>query len=108
MPAREGIPEKFTTRQGEIFTSKFSSHIFIYPLCQTFKHIFTSPASAKEVSVLQDEEAIENDVNQLNTRRAPKRKKPARKPVAATLRMSKVTPRALAYAATQVGSICSV
>jgi hypothetical protein len=56
------------------------------------------------VSILVAEnEDAENDINQLNmTRRVPKPKKPARKPVAATLRMSKVTPRALAYAATQV------
>jgi len=65
-----------------------------------------SPASAKEVSVLEDED-IENDINRLNTK-CVKRKKPARKPVAATLRMSKVTPCALAYAATQVGYICSI
>ena len=56
------------------------------------------------MSVLEDEN-IENDVNQLSTRHVPKRKKPTRKPVAATLRMSKVTSRALAYVATQVGSI---
>ena len=69
-----------------------------------FKHIFTSPASAKEVPVLDlEREDAENNINQLRmTRRVPKRKKPARKSVAATLRMSKVTPRALAYAATQV------
>jgi hypothetical protein len=54
------------------------------------------------ILVLENEDA-ENDINWLNMmRRVPKRKKPAWKPVAATLRMSKVTPRALAYAATQV------
>jgi hypothetical protein len=50
-----------------------------------------------------ENEDVENDINQSNkTCRVSKHKKASRKPVAATLRMSKVTPRALAYAATQV------
>jgi len=78
-------------------------------LVKTFKHIYTSPASAKDVSIAENEDA-ENDSNQLNctTRRVSKRKKATRKPVAATLRMSKVTPRALAYAATQLAfALCN-
>ena len=47
-----------------------------------------------------DDEAAENDMERSSTTR--RTAKPARKPVAATLHISKVTPRAIAYAATQV------
>jgi hypothetical protein len=72
---------------------------------KTFKHIFTSPSSSHNISILDDEEDnAENMLPSKKTRRTEtgKTKANTRKAVAANLHMTRVTPRAIAYAAVQV------
>jgi hypothetical protein len=74
-------------------------------LVKTFKHIFTSPSSSHDISILDDEEHnAENMPPPKKTRRTEtgKTKANTRKAVAANLHMTCVTPRAIAYAAVQV------
>lgn len=66
-------------------------------LVKTFKHIFTSPSSAKAISL--DDENVSRPPKAARTSSS---KKKVRKDVASGLQMTKVTPRALAYAATQL------
>ncbi|KAF9532138.1 hypothetical protein CPB83DRAFT_890899 [Crepidotus variabilis] len=78
-------------------------------LVKTFKHIFTSPNSADDVSILVRNEAeaapsgLENVPPPPKTRRTNKRKPKVRKAVSAKLQMTEVTPRSIAYTAVQVG-----
>ena len=72
---------------------------------KTFKHIFTSPSSSHDISILDnDEDNAENIPPPKKTRRTEtdKMKANTRKAVAANLHMTRVTPRAIAYAAVQV------
>jgi hypothetical protein len=72
---------------------------------KTFKHIFTSPSSSHDISILDDEEHnAENMPPAKKTRHTEtgKTKANTRKAVAANLHMIRVTPQAIAYAAVQV------
>ena len=74
-------------------------------LVKTFKHIFTSPSSSHDISILDDEENnTENMPPSKKTRRTQtgKTKANTRKAVAANLHLTRVTPRAIAYTAVQV------
>jgi len=70
---------------------------------KTFKHIFTSPSSVHDISALDQDDQTEN-VPPPKTCRTVTAKKNSHKAVAANLRMTCVTPRAIAYAAVQVSS----
>ena len=77
-------------------------------LVKTFKHIFTSPSSSHDISIVNDEENnVENIPPSKKTRRTEtgKAKANTRKAVAANLHLTSVTPRAIAYAAVQVWKV---
>ena len=71
---------------------------------KTFKHIFTSPSSSHDIAILGDDENNAENRPPSKTRRTEtgKTKANTRKAVAANLNMTRVTPRAIAYAAVQV------
>jgi hypothetical protein len=72
---------------------------------KTFKHIFTSPSSSHDISILNNGENNEENLPpSKKTRRTEtgKTKANTRKAVAANLDMTRVTPRAIAYAAVQI------
>jgi hypothetical protein len=69
---------------------------------KTFKHIYTSPSSSHDISILDDD--AEN-MPPKKIRRTETGKSNTRKAVAANLHMTRVTPRAIAYAAVQVYNI---
>jgi hypothetical protein len=73
-------------------------------LVKTFKHIFTSPSSSHDISILDDEENNMENMPPKKTRRTQtgKMKANTRKAVAANLHLTRVTPQAIAYAAVQV------
>jgi hypothetical protein len=81
----------------------------INTISQTFKHIFTSPSSSHDMPVLDNDENDPENNQQppKKTRRTAigKTKANTRKAVAANLHMTRVTPRAIAYAAVQVKMI---
>jgi hypothetical protein len=71
----------------------------LIPYCKTFKHIFTSPSSSHDISILDNENDAETIQPSKKTRRTETGKKAnTRKAV----QMTRVTPRAIAYAAVQV------
>ncbi|TEB29586.1 hypothetical protein FA13DRAFT_1710852 [Coprinellus micaceus] len=70
-------------------------------LLKTFKHIFTSPSSARGVDVLGTEEDNELPSSYWHTSQSGACKA-SRKNVAATLHMKSVTPRTIVYAAIRV------
>jgi hypothetical protein len=77
-------------------------------LVKTFKHIFTSPSSSHDISIVDNEENnVENIPPSKKTRRTEtgKAKANTRKAVAANLHLTCVTPRAIAYAAVQVWNL---
>ena len=76
-------------------------------LVKTFKHIFTSPSSSHDISILGDDENNAENMPPSETRRPEtgKTKANTHKAVTANLNMTRVTQRAIAYAAVQVWNI---
>ena len=79
--------------------------VFLFPyitnLNQVYKHIFTSPTSAKEGSIKLSD--VENDAPAPRARKVMKSKKAIRKDVASSLQMNgQVSSRSIAYAVIQV------
>ena len=68
---------------------------------QVYKHIFSSPTSAKDGTITLSD--VENDLPAPRSRKITKSKKAIRKDVASSLQMNgKVSSRSIAYAVIQV------
>jgi hypothetical protein len=74
-----------------------------YATSQVYKHVFTSPTSAKDGSIILSDHDVENDGPAPRSRKVIKSKRVIRKDVASSLQMNgKVSSRSIAYAAIQV------
>lgn len=77
------------------------SHIRVTNSIQVYKHIFTSPTSAKDGSIKLSD--VENEAPAPRSRKVVKSKKVIRKDVASSLQMNgRVSSRSIAYAVIQV------